>query len=218
MGHSGVSSFPGAAGNSISGLVVRSAPRGRRRPHCRHRQRNPQADAGRQAAGGGRLHVFPRPLNHRDPRLAGDCRGGAGAAKASGPLPRDRRGDRHTGFLGFPAGHCGSQPHHPALGVRHLPARAPRRTVRGRGPGPAAGEPRLPGADIQAHLQDDPAQLAHVSAGLFVWPGFRYGDGDWSPGDFRGRSVARAATVGNCRFSRALSPPACRSSTPWTTS
>jgi hypothetical protein len=89
--------FPVLAGHRVSGLQLWTSPRGRRGPHCRHRQRYPQADAAGQAARGGGPDVLAGAFHHRHRGLHCNCSHGACAAASHRRGEGDWRGDRHAG-------------------------------------------------------------------------------------------------------------------------
>ena len=73
--------YPLLLGTALLAYRLRPAPCGRRRPYRRHRQRHAQADAGRQAAGRGRLFLLARPFDRGGAGVARDRGDGGGAAR-----------------------------------------------------------------------------------------------------------------------------------------
>ena len=215
LGVRGLSSLSGAAGHGVSGLQFRPAPRRGRRPHRGHRQRHAQADAAGQAAGCRGADVLAGPFDDRRRGLT-----------SPSPPPRWRCSIASTacrqiggliGTLGLRAlslRHRDRQPDRASFGLSQLSAGAARRAVcRGRLRS-AAGQSRLSGAPLPPHVQPDPAQLAHVSAGRSVWPGLRHRDRDRPAGHLRRRSLQRAFALRRSWSFRCSSPRECRSSIP----
>ncbi len=99
----GVSRVPvasGAARNGAAGLYVRAAPRRRRRPHLRDRQRYAQADARGTASDRRRVFLFARALDGRRRAHGSDRgRGDAGEGSSAG-VAASRRARRHVGLGG----------------------------------------------------------------------------------------------------------------------
>ena len=204
-------SVSGAARHRFPGLRFRPAPRRRCRPHRRDRQRHPQADAGRQAAGRRRLVLLARPFDRRRAGLGRDRADGRRRSKAASTRSRNRRhrSARSVSAL-FLLAIAVVNLFILAVGLSHVPQRARAAapmstTTRHAAGGSADSSPPVPAA-----VSADHAQLAHVPLGLLFGLGFDTATEIGLLGIAATRSGARACRSGRSWFSRRCSPPACR--------
>ena len=176
LGPDGVSQLSGPARNGDARLLIWSPPRFRRRSYRCDRQRDPQADAGRKAAGRCRILFLARPLNDRGAAFDRDRAYGHRASIEVQQLYARRRGARHAGVGALSFRHRDRQRTSPYLDLPHVPDGEERRQVRRGRPRPHAVEARIHGAHPAPILPPDRGELAHVSARSAVRPRLRHRD------------------------------------------